>query len=523
MRLSLLQQLPSELLNHLLSCLPLDSLLALSSTSRSFHELITSTALPRLARTTYGYSPRTIKHLGFHRNTSWVRRTLWARQVAKRWDNWDARGFIVGGPGREFKKCLPTMRMWEVERGVEVILVGKGRDLEMWLTRSDGGVDVVPVLIAPGRQLRKSGNIGGLEDVTSLARGTRPGEILVSRVSGRLQRLRVVQHPSRGSPLVLEETAQYSAETGAGRTGGGGLSGSTSIQAMHSEGPLLVAASTSRTPPSSRPATPAPAAKSTVSLAHTLKDLSSSSSHAVSLYSIAAPWQPPIVLPFMTRPWSVHVAPSKRWLAVGHSGTSPLSLIHLDSTGSPILPSTSLAHTPRSTAVYAVTTPPVDSCGFLSPEQTLLAAFYDSTTRIYDLRVPPPPSQVVSAWDQPRFERPSNEIMRLADPWSDDPAFSLAVGGTAGSYVAVGTARNAAIRLFDVRQAASGGITAFAPGRDRSPVYGLEMEGSRLWGVSEKRGFWLDFDAFLGKDDGERVPFVGHVKGEGGALRWMGE
>ncbi|BGP25528.1 hypothetical protein JCM10295v2_004456 [Rhodotorula toruloides] len=156
-------------------------------------------------------------------------------------------------------------------------------------------------------------------------------------------------------------------------------------------------------------------------------------------------------------------------------------------------------------------------------KETVLAAFYDATTCVYDLRSSPPPSDVVSAWDQPRFERPSNEIMRLSDPWSDDPAFSLAVGGAAGSYVAVGTARNAAIRLFDVRQAASGGITAFAPGRDRSPVYGLEMEGSRLWGVSEKRGFWLDFDAFLGKEDGERVPFVGHVKGEGGSLRWMGE
>lgn len=527
MRLSLLQQLPLELLNHLLPFLPLDSLLALSSTSRSFHELITSTTLPRLARTVYGYAPRTVKHLAFHQRASWVRRTLWARQVAKRCETWDARGFIVGGPGRELRKCLPTMRMWEVERGVEVVLVGKGRDLEMWWTRSDGGVDVVPVVIAPGRHAHmlggKSGNVGGLEDVTSLARGTRPGEVLVSRVSGRLQRLRVVQHPSRSSPLVLEETAQYSTETGTGRTRGGGLSGSTSIQALHSEGTLLVAASTSRIPPTSRPATPSSAVNSTASLAHTLKDLSSSSSHAVSLYSVASPWQSPTVLPFATRTWSVHAAPSKRWLAIGHSGSSPLSLVHLDSTGSPILPLTSLAHTPRSTAVYAVTTPPTNSCGFLDPAQTLLAAFYDSTTRVYDLRVPPPPSDIVSAWDQPRFERPSNEIMRLSDPWSDDPAFSLAVGGAAGSYVAVGTARNAAVRLFDVRQAVSGGITAFAPGRDRSPVYGLEMEGSRVWGVSEKRGFWLDFDAFLGKEDGERVPFVGHVKGEGGALRWMGE
>ncbi|GAA5988281.1 hypothetical protein JCM10908_002148 [Rhodotorula pacifica] len=538
MQLSLLESLPEEVLRHVLRHCNLDSLLSLSSTNRSLHEIISTDYLANFSRSCLNYDPRTLKHIGFHARAPWSQRTLWADRTSERWANWDGRGQDIGGPRREWRRCLPTLKLWDVEDGVGVVLVGKGRDLEAWFTRSDGSVEVVPVVIRspPARRritpfLPNKGApdpSGTHEDITALATGTRAGEIIVSRVSGVIQRLRVVEYAdSPGQPLVLEETARYAIPNGSA----GGRRLRTTVQTIHSCRDVFVSSATIRQPASYSVTIPEQQQTIVdprgpiVSLARTLKERSAAQSHSVSLHSIVAPWQPAVSIPFATKPWSVHLSPQRTWLAVGHSGTAPLSLFQLDSTGAPISTPTQVAHTPKSTSVYAMATFSEQCSPFSDPEQMLVAAFYDSTTRVYDLRIPP--SRVASSWDavSAGHERPANEVLRLADPWSDDPCYSVAVGGAQGAYVAVGSARNGAVRLFDIRSPSHPqGITAFAPGRDRSPVYSLEMEGSRLWGCTESRGFVLDFEAFEApRRRMEKVAFVGHREGQGGVLQWMGD
>ncbi|GAA5883655.1 hypothetical protein JCM3774_003079 [Rhodotorula dairenensis] len=546
MQLSLLESLPEEVLLQVLRHCSLSTLLALSAANRSLHEIIARDYLATFSRSVLNYDPRTLKHIGFHARAPWPQRALWAERTAVRWADWDGRGVAVGGARREWRRCLPTLKIWHVEDGVGVVLVGKGRDLEMWLTRPDGSLEIVPVVV---RAPFKRNNAGGLcsagavkgataddaqDDVTALAAGTRPGQVLVSRVSGVIQRLDVAQHAAgSGRPLVLQETARYAVPQSARH---GGRSRGTAVQTIHARGDVFVSSATVRRPASASTPLPAATASATVidargaivSLARTLKERSAAQSHSVALHSIVAPWQPAVSIPFATKPWSVHLSPQRTWLAVGHSGTAPLSLFRLDSTGSPITSTpVQLAHTPKSTSVYGLTTPSEACSPFSNPEQTLIAAFYDSTTRVYDLRIPP--SRIASSWDAPPGEghRPSNEVLRLADPWSDDPSYSVGIGGAHGAYIAVGSARNAAVRLFDIRSPTlPRGITAFAPGRDRSPVYSVEVEASRVWGCTESRGFVLDFDAFEAprlRRDQDMVAYVGHQEGQGGVLRWMGD
>ena len=538
MQLSLLESLPDEVLRHVLRHCSLSTLLSLSATNRTLHEIISTGYLATFARTRLNYDPRTLKHIGFHTRAPWAQRALWAECTNRRWDDWDGRGVAVGGVRREWRRCLPTLKFWELQDGVGVVLVGRGRDLEVWLTRSDGSLNIVPVVVrAPikrssirsarsGKELvSSSSQQGAQEDVTALASGTRPGEVIVSRVSGLIQRLCVVEHATGpGHPLVLEETARYSIpdSTATGRRN------CSTVQAIHSRGDVLVSSSTVRKP-ASVPATEQSMVVDPrgplVSLARTLKERSAAQAHSVSLHSIVAPWQPAVSIPFTTKPWSMHMSPQRSWLAVGHSGTAPLSLFQLDSTGAPISSTpTRVAYTPKSTSVYGLTTPSEACSPFSNPEQTLIAAFYDSTTRVYDLRIPPSP-HLASSWDAPSTEeRPANEVLRLADPWSDDPSYSVGIGGAHGACIAVGSARNAAVRLFDIRSPAHvRSVTAFAPGRDRSPIYSLEVEGSRVWGCTENRGFLVDFEAFEApRRHAEKVAYVGHQEGQGGVLKWMG-
>ncbi|GAA5939623.1 hypothetical protein JCM1841_000028 [Sporobolomyces salmonicolor] len=539
-----LVNLPSELLEHLLTFFDLPSLLALSATSRAFRTVVTSSSLPSYALHRLNYSPATLRHLHDYRHLSWAQRALWADGVRQRWDDWNFGGEALGGLGREWERCMPVLKLWDAEEDIGGVLIARGRGLELWHAADlSGRMEHIPVVVQnfeeapPLYDRRRSGRArsdgrGALDDITAIAEGTRAGEMIISRVSGLVQRLRIADYGGRGRPMVLVESARYSTFPSSRQIHP--RPGSTTVQALHSSSNLLVAASTTRL----RPPHPQPQVElHTDSLAHSLAQRAAPKQHHISLHSIVAPWQPPVILPFSTKPWSVLLSPSSSssrpsWLAVGHSGTAPLTLFHLDSTGSPLPAFVHLACSAKPTSVYALTTPSPLCSPFLHPTQTLVAAFFDSTTRIYDLRLPPPSiTSTPSSWaddDRGGKTGTGNEILRLSDPWSDDPCYSVAVGGAMGARVAVGSARNGAVRLFDVRQPSqpvSGGggrgITAFAPGKDRSPVYGLAMEGSRVWGVTERRGFVFEFEGGRGGAGrrGDSVAFVKH-QGEGeGQLR----
>ncbi|GAA5938987.1 hypothetical protein JCM10213_005997 [Rhodosporidiobolus nylandii] len=543
--LSPLERLPLELLAHtLLPHLPLPSLLSLRLCSRTLRSAVEE-HLPSVLRS-LGYAPCTIAHLPFHRHAPAARKALWATSVVRRFEAQEFRGSVLGGQRGGWRKCLPVVKLWEPVAGEGALLVARGRGMELWHAdpSAGGGMRGADVLVDGFDGGRREEAAGATKDVTALCGGIGLGEVTVARVDGTLSRLRVRSDERRaggggGGCVRLAEKARYDAFPSA--SAGGKTAGrSSTIQALASEGGVLAAAGTTRLPPgsvaASAPATPAPASPfssrpstpsaSLPSLAASLSSRAVSSSHSISLHALASPWQPPEVVPLSTKPWSLLLSPSSSsasaaaspsWLAIGHTGISPLSLLPLTPSGP--LPSAlqPLSHTRKTTSVYALASPPSSSP--LSPSHTVIAAFYDSTTRVFDLRVPPPSSSSSSSWNDGDDDfRPANEIARLADPWSDDPSYSLACGGPSGSAVFVGTARNAALRIFDLRSASrSSSITAYAPGRDRSPVYSLAAEGSRVYGATESRGFVLDWDPWPERA-AEGVAFVRHS--EGGAMRW---
>ncbi|KAL8280773.1 hypothetical protein RQP46_006777 [Phenoliferia psychrophenolica] len=213
---------------------------------------------------------------------------------------------------------------------------------------------------------------GAKDDITGITSVHGAEEdLILSHVSGALRRVRL----SVGGQL--EEVARYSSPVG----------GAYTVQTVHSSGNLLFAASTSHPP-----------------------------SFAIS-----------------SKPWSLLSEPSPKptWLAVGHSGVAPLSIHNLASNGE-LLPHPLSISTPSKTSIYALTAPSPLNVHF-RPDTTILAAAYDSTTRVYDLR----------------SRTPSTPVMELSDPWTDDALYSISSGGPSGSFVAVGTARSG-VRLFDI-------------------------------------------------------------------------
>ncbi|GAA5916672.1 uncharacterized protein JCM6883_005863 [Sporobolomyces salmoneus] len=533
MQTSVLSELPSELLLHLLSFLSLSSLLSLSRTNSSFHSLIQSSLLPRFALLRLNYSPATLAHLHYQSRWTWGRKASWAERIDEKWRRNEFTGVSFGS----WERSMPLMRLWGVERGTEGVLIARGAGMEWWVARDLRGTMNRVEVVVRGLHEEQTGRNGvrrtktnAMDDITALAEGARVGEIIVSRVSGIVQRLRVRYSGGGGGSIVLEEVARYTIpHSDLARPG------STAVQALASSpsSNLLVTASTTRLrPPNPRQVD----FDENDSLAHALMKRSAPKTHSISIHSIVSPWEPPSTIPLSSKPWSVQLAPgsssSPSWIAIGQSGTQPLSLVQLDSTGTPNLDTVRpLARTSKPTSVYSLTTPSIDCSPFLRPDETLIAAFFDSTTRIYDLRTPASSSSSlvrVSDWND-EGSNAGNEVMRLSDPWSDDPSYSVASGGPLGASIVVGSARNSAIRIFDIRKPTQphdrqgGGITAFGPRGDRSPVYGLAIENSRIWAVTERKGFVFNYHADERDGMGEEsIAFVRH-EGEGkGELRKTG-
>lgn len=472
-----LLDLPPEILHHLLPFLSLSSIAALAATSRSLGTFVTTHAFRLHALSYESYSPFTVAPS--HRDWSWSRKAEWTCRQAARWDAWQCGAEVLGGQGRTWQRsCMPVIMLWEanpVSGRPPRVVVGKGPTIEMWEVDERGG----SWNVYDGASHQGQGKMGrggtqtgrpGLDDITGIAAvAGGHDDLLLSHVSGSVQRMRLDPNGQ------LVEVARYiSAE-----------SGPSTVQALESAGGLIFCAHASRPRPHALP--PRPTAVHLVSTA--------ARHYSVSIQSISSPWSPPTSFAIPTKPWFLLPSltsgtASPTWLAVGHSGPSPLSIYTLSSTGEP-LPLPISYSTASKTSIYALTTPSLNAAHF-RPDATVISAAYDSLTRIYDLR-----------------SSSLNPIVELSDPWSDDPLYSVASGGPSGSYIAVGTARNA-IRLFDVRNPTNGGITAFAPTRERSPVYGVVMEHSRVWAVVERRAFVVDFEG--GRRELEDVAYYGHEK-----------
>lgn len=212
------------------------------------------------------------------------------------------------------------------------------------------------------------------------------------------------------------------------------------------------------------------------------------------LYRANAPWEDPscATLPSSARrgrSWTALLAPDLTYAAFGRSHVAaPLAIHALRPTGLEPTPSSILpgAQSARSAAVYALST--------LSAH-LLLSGWFDGTARIHDLRSP----------------SGSKPVIELRDPWAHDAIFSVS---SSGPLVGAGTARHGLVPLFDLRspQTRLTGWSVYAPGRaESSPVYGLQMEESRVFGLTRTRAFALDFS-----EAGEREGVFPELRGETG-------
>lgn len=274
--------------------------------------------------------------------------------------------------------------------------------------------------------------------ITALACEEGTGDIVVGHVSGLLQKCRITAQRGR-RPEILS-TSRYSHSRCA-------------VQALDTTKSGLLAC------------------------------VSSQKGGAVSLYKLASPWQEPNTWNLLNKPWSLKLEPSSKtphWLAVGQSGPSPLLVYALGEDGSPSDKDDPirLLGNEWSTAVYGFASPPSTSnIGHAS--QVLVSAWYDGYVRVHDLR------------------RPSRQaVLSLEDPYADVPLYSVACGGGAGCTIVAGTARHGLVRVWDLRAARSdktSGSSLFGPGKDSSPVYGLYMEHDRLFAVTDRRAWMLEF------------------------------
>ncbi|EIN12637.1 hypothetical protein PUNSTDRAFT_97438 [Punctularia strigosozonata HHB-11173 SS5] len=224
-----------------------------------------------------------------------------------------------------------------------------------------------------------------------------------------------------------------------------------------------------------------------ISLASSLPS-SASSSCSDSSDSIPLPSFPYTTIDLPGRGWSSHLnmSASTPYAAFGTSSPTPLVLHAL-------LPDTGFSREPlailgagtkvtsQQSAVYGIARAP-SHFPWGGPDPIVVSGWYDGVVRVHDLRAS---SRSDHAGLTP--------VMKLYDPWSTEPIYSVAAGGGSGSHIAAGSARHSVVSFWDVRASPTHGFSIHGPGNDPSPVYSLVLESSRLFGATQSRAFVYDF------------------------------
>ena len=337
---------------------------------------------------------------------------------------------------------MPVMRMHEAKRRM---IIASGSDLT---TYTFAGNKALPVEEARSRSVIMRDRYGRTcyeqlgrhrhDIITAMACEDDTGDVIVGHVTGLLQKCRITS--DKGKRPEMRSISRYTHSPHA-------------IQALD------------------------------ISKSGLMACVTADKGGTVSLYKLASPWLEPYTWKLRNKPWSMMLDPSgksPRWLAVGQSGHSPLLVYELGEDGLPTSTEDPihLLGNEWSTAVYGFTSPPPTS-PIGNAAHIIVSAWYDGYARLHDLR------------------RPSRQpVLTLEDPFADVPLYSVACGGGAGCTVAAGTARHGLVRLWDIRSAKDdikSGSSLFGPGKDNSPVYGLHMEHDRLFGVTDKRAWMLEF------------------------------
>ncbi|KAF7796261.1 hypothetical protein EIP86_007435 [Pleurotus ostreatoroseus] len=224
--------------------------------------------------------------------------------------------------------------------------------------------------------------------------------------------------------------------------------------------------------------------------------LSLSSSGLSALLPLSASDSNPELIDLGLRSWAGHLSlkSSSGYAAFGTTSRLPLSVHQITPTQFSPRPSALLAphsgQTERSTAVYAIQSAPF-AAPWGSSDQIVVSGWYDGVVRVHDLRAstraPVDPAAHPSAPTSALVP-----VLFVSDPWSFEPIYSVACGGGSMAHIAAGSARHSVVSFWDVR-APGKGWSVHAPGNDSSPVYSLIMDGSRVFGANESRGFVFDF------------------------------
>ncbi|KAH8104712.1 hypothetical protein BXZ70DRAFT_1048542 [Cristinia sonorae] len=224
--------------------------------------------------------------------------------------------------------------------------------------------------------------------------------------------------------------------------------------------------------------------------------LSFSTSGAASLHSFASS-SPVEKINVNARGWSslLSTRSSHRFAAFGTSSAlNPLLTYDILPTGISPVPSyllpTELTH---SSAVYDITSAPMSSPWGAS-DQILISGWYDGYVRVHDLRASNT-ARTITRTNEDTSSSTSisafEPTLSFSDPWSFEPIYSVSSGGGSGAHIAAGSARHSVIAFWDVRY--SKGWSVHAPGNDPSPVYSVVLDGARVFGANQSRGFVLDF------------------------------
>lgn len=214
--------------------------------------------------------------------------------------------------------------------------------------------------------------------------------------------------------------------------------------------------------------------------------------------------------------WVAHLSThsSSPYAAFGTSSRTPLVVHAVTETGLLPTPTSTLfgAKLPNS-AVYGICeTPPGAPWG--ASDQIIVSGWFDGVVRVHDLR-----SSARSDGGDTGAATPLSPVLSLWDPWSHEPVYAVAFGGGACAHAAAGGARHSLVAFWDVRApptpgaAGSGarrshGWSVYAPGSEgsSSPVYGLHIESSRVFGTTQSRPFVLDFGPGVGPGTYDYVP-----------------
>jgi len=214
--------------------------------------------------------------------------------------------------------------------------------------------------------------------------------------------------------------------------------------------------------------------------------LSVSSSGSASLRALSGEPSENILLD--ARGWSslLSTRSSRQYAAFGTSSIHPLAVHDVLPTGispNPFFLLDVPADYSRPTAVYDITSAPISSPWGAS-DQIVVSGWFDGFVRVHDLR-----ACTTSSSDNPGSLQPA---LAFEDPWSFEPVYSVSCGGGASAHIGAGSARHSVVSFWDVRYAGKG-WSVHAPGNDSSPVYSVVIDGPRVFGANQSRGFVLDF------------------------------